>query len=85
MNIDFSKPVPVPTLAKLVGIDPVLLHGKARRAGHGLIDVKAPRRGGRYSWVTGESAAIFLAESKALQGALLQRPLAKYLESPSRK
>ena len=77
MTIDFTQPVPVMTLAKVSGLDSVVLHGRARRAEFGLVDVPAPRRGGRYSWVSGESAARFLVESKALSASLLQLPVRK--------
>lgn len=77
MNIDFTKPVPVMTLAKVSGVDSVVLHGRARRAEFGLVDVPPPRRGGRYAWVSGESAARFLVESKALSASLLQLPVRK--------
>lgn len=73
MNVDFTKPMAVTTLAKLAKIDPVNLHGRAKRAACGLVDEPPPRRGGRFAWVTGPSAATFLAESLALSAALFPK------------
>lgn len=77
MNIDFTKPMPVPTLAKLAGVEPAVLHGPTKRAELGLVEAPRPKRGGRMAWVTGETAAIFIEESTALSAALLQLPVRK--------
>ncbi|MES2992646.1 MAG: hypothetical protein V4844_14585 [Pseudomonadota bacterium] len=69
IEIDFSMPVPVPTLARAAGIDPARLQGRARRLSAGLVDApQPPPLGGRFAWVTGPSAQTFLAGFAAIRG-----------------
>ena len=68
--VDFTKPIPVPTVAFLAGVEPVLLHGLQTRVDAGLVDVKAPPSKGRFQWVAGPSAAKYIAEERYLQAVL---------------
>lgn len=69
-TIDFTKPVPVPRLAAAAGIHPGRLQSLERRKRYGLVDAPTPLMGGRFSWVTGESAALFIKAVKAMNLAL---------------
>ncbi len=77
MNIDFTKAMPVPTVAKLAGVESWVLHTETKRAAYGLVEAPPPPRGGRMAWVTGPSAAIFIDQANALSAALLQLPVRK--------
>jgi len=70
LAIDFSRPVAVLVLARAAGIDAARLQNKAKRKNFGLVDVAPPLLGGRFAWVTGSSAKIFLEAAGALRLAL---------------
>ena len=68
--IDFTKPVAVTTLACAAGIDPSRLQSRARRQKYGLVEAATPMMGGRFAWVTGDSAATFIKAATELKLAL---------------
>lgn len=69
-DIDFTKAVAVTTLACAAGIDPSRLQSRARREKYGLVEAATPTMGGRFAWVTGDSAAAFIKAVMALKLAL---------------
>lgn len=68
--IDFTKPVPVPRLADAAGIHPARLQSLERRKRFGLVEAPTPLMGGRFAWVTGDSAASFIEAVQAMKLAL---------------